>query len=55
MGDEKSAEPNRLTAVAQNLNRLAATRYPDLAAKNPANHPPHVVEQLSAKNPSEAK
>jgi len=46
MGDEKSAEPNRLTAVAQNLNRLAATRYPDLATKN---LPPHLVEQLTPK------
>ena len=49
MGDEKSAVPNRLTAVAQNLNRIAATRYPDLATKN---LPPHLVEQLTAKDPN---
>jgi hypothetical protein len=49
MGDEKSAEPNRLTAVAQNLNRIAATRYPDLATKN---LPPHLTEQLAPKDPN---
>jgi hypothetical protein len=48
MGDEKSAEAIRLTAVAQNLNRIAATRYPDATVKN---LPPHLTEQLSPKAP----
>ena len=47
MSDEKGAagSAQRLTEVAQRLNQLNATRYLAMAAENPTQLPPHLIEK----------
>jgi hypothetical protein len=51
MSDEKGAagSAQRLTELAQRLNQLNATRFTAMAAENPTQLPPHLVEVLSTK------
>jgi hypothetical protein len=50
MSDEKGAADSaqRLTEVAQRLNQLNATRYLAMAAENPTQLPPHLIEGMSS-------
>jgi hypothetical protein len=52
MSDEKSAagSAQRLTEVAQRLNQLNATRFLAMAAENPTQLPPHLIERTSSES-----
>jgi hypothetical protein len=56
MGDEKGAagSAQRLTEVAQRLNQLNATRYLAMAAENPTQLPPHLIERTLSESRTSA-
>lgn len=49
MSDEAGpvASTQRLTELAQRLNQLNAARYTAIAAENPTQLPPHLIEKVS--------